>query len=353
MFEALTLGVFEAGLSWSIVFGKRDAFRRAFHGFDIARVAAVTERDVDRLMQDPSIIRNRAKIRATVENAHAMSSASPSLPALARSYESTCKRAPRSIADLPTSTPQADAFAKELKSQGYRFVGPTSVYAFMQNVGVVNDHIYGCFCATDFIQPPSPARGRCGSGSSEAHVRLLAPNRGSTHDGWLAGALRRHEGPVGRVEVASGDRLVDPLAPAADINEAAVLEPREVDPRAVRGLVGELAVGEACGQPEDVVGRPRLPLVDGPQAERHGRAVEGEDWNVGGRSTAIVGDRLVAADPPDSDRVHRHRIGELGNLALSAAACSASRPLTWPAHFKKYRSGFDLPVAMSTSSITK
>jgi DNA-3-methyladenine glycosylase I len=79
LFEALTLGVFEAGLSWSIVFGKRDAFRRAFHGFNVARVAAMTERDVDRLVHDPSIIRNRAKIQATVENARAMRSASPSI----------------------------------------------------------------------------------------------------------------------------------------------------------------------------------------------------------------------------------------------------------------------------------
>src|SRR5438309_8035882 len=78
LFEALTLGVFEAGLSWSIVFGKRDAFRRAFHGFDVAQVAAMTERDVDRLVQDPSIIRNRAKIQATIENARAMRSGSPS-----------------------------------------------------------------------------------------------------------------------------------------------------------------------------------------------------------------------------------------------------------------------------------
>jgi DNA-3-methyladenine glycosylase I len=148
LFEALTLGVFEAGLSWSIVFGKRDAFRRAFHGFDIAQVAAMTERDVDRLVQDPSIIRNRAKIQATVGNARAMRSASPSLAATARSYESTRKRAPRSIAELPSSTPHAAEFAKQLKSQGYRFVGPTSVYAFMQNVGVVNDHIHGCFRAT-------------------------------------------------------------------------------------------------------------------------------------------------------------------------------------------------------------
>jgi DNA-3-methyladenine glycosylase I len=152
LFEALTLGVFEAGLSWSIVFGKRDAFRSAFHGFDIAQVAAMTERDVDRLVQDPSIIRNRAKIQATVDNARATRSASPSLGELARSYESTRKRAPRSVADLPTSTPQADAFAEQLKSQGFRFVGPTSVYAFMQNVGVVNDHVHGCFRATDYTR---------------------------------------------------------------------------------------------------------------------------------------------------------------------------------------------------------
>jgi DNA-3-methyladenine glycosylase I len=151
LFEALTLGVFEAGLSWSIVFGKRDAFRRAFEGFDIARVAAMTERDVDRLLQDSSIIRNRAKIQATIDNARAMGSASPSLAALARSYASTRRRAPRSIAALPASTPRAAAFAKQLKSQGYRFVGPTSVYAFMQNVGVVNDHVHGCFRASDFI----------------------------------------------------------------------------------------------------------------------------------------------------------------------------------------------------------
>ena len=149
LFEALTLGVFEAGLSWSIVFGKRDAFGKAFRGFDVAKVAAMTERDIDRLRQDPSIIRNRAKIQATVYNARAMTSASPSLAALARSYESTRKRAPRSMADIPTSTPQADAFAKQLKAQGYRFVGPTSVYAFMQNVGVVNDHVHGCFRAAE------------------------------------------------------------------------------------------------------------------------------------------------------------------------------------------------------------
>jgi DNA-3-methyladenine glycosylase I len=150
LFEALTLGVFEVGLSWSIVFGKRDAFRKAFLHFDVAKVAAMTDRDVDRLVKDASIIRNRAKIQATVDNARAMSSAPRSLAELATPYEIMRKRAPRSLADLPKSTPQAEAFAKQLKSLGYRFVGPTSVYAFMQNVGVVNDHLHGCFRATDY-----------------------------------------------------------------------------------------------------------------------------------------------------------------------------------------------------------
>jgi DNA-3-methyladenine glycosylase I len=149
LFEALTLGVFQVGLSWSIVFGKRDAFRKAFRSFDVAKVAAMTERDVDRLVQDASIIRNRGKIQATVENARAMTSASPSLAELAKSNEFTRTSAPRSLADLPTSTPEAAAFAKQLKLQGYRFVGPTSVYAFMQNIGVVNDHLHGCFRAAD------------------------------------------------------------------------------------------------------------------------------------------------------------------------------------------------------------
>ena len=158
LFEALTLGVFEAGLSCRSCSAIGTAFGIAFHGFDVPRVAAMTEGDVDRLVQEPSIIRNRAKIQATVENARAMRSASPSLAALARSYASSRKRAPRSLADLATSTPQADAFAKQLKSQGYRFVGPTSVYAFMQNVGVVNDHIRGCFRATDYSQGPTKAQ---------------------------------------------------------------------------------------------------------------------------------------------------------------------------------------------------
>jgi DNA-3-methyladenine glycosylase I len=118
----------------------------------------MTDRDVDHLLEDASIIRNRGKIQATIGNARAMTSASPTLPTLAKSYSSSRERAPRSIADLPKSTPDAEALAKLLKAQGYRFVGPTSVYAFMQNVGVVNDHVHGCFRATDYAQ----ARGGTG-----------------------------------------------------------------------------------------------------------------------------------------------------------------------------------------------
>lgn len=150
LFEALTLGVFEAGLSWSIVFGKRDAFRIAFKGFDVAKVATMTGHEIDRLVQDSSIIGNRSKLQATVDNARAVMSASPDLASLARSYAVDRTRAPWSLAELPTSTAQAAEFARQLKSQGYRFVGPTSVYAFMQNVGVVNDHLHGCFRAADY-----------------------------------------------------------------------------------------------------------------------------------------------------------------------------------------------------------
>jgi DNA-3-methyladenine glycosylase I len=128
----------------------------------------MTGQDVDRLVQDALIIRNRGKIQATVDNARAMMTASPSLATLAKSYATTRKQAPMSTADLPKSTPQAEAFAKQLKSQGYRYVGPTSVYAFMQNVGVVNDHIHGCFRAADYAAEP-------GHGASLSERRSNGP----------------------------------------------------------------------------------------------------------------------------------------------------------------------------------
>jgi DNA-3-methyladenine glycosylase I len=150
LFEALTLGVFQVGLSWRVVFSKRDAFRVAFHAFDIAKIAKMTESDVNKLLQDPSIIRNRAKIQATIDNARATKSMSPSLANQVSAYEKVRKRSPRSVADVPVSSKDAILLAAQLKSHGYRFIGPTSVYAFMQNVGVVNDHVRGCFLASDY-----------------------------------------------------------------------------------------------------------------------------------------------------------------------------------------------------------
>jgi DNA-3-methyladenine glycosylase I len=137
----------------------------------------MSERDVDRLVQDPSIIRNRAKIQATVENARVMPSASPSLITLAKSYESTHAHAPRSLAEVPTTAPRAEAFAKQLKSQGYRFVGPTSVYAFMQNVGVVNDHVHGCFRATGYASTPTKVGGSRTPSSVAGLARAGLDNR--------------------------------------------------------------------------------------------------------------------------------------------------------------------------------
>ena len=149
LFERLSLEAFQSGLSWITILRRREGFRDAFAGFDPERIARFTEDDVTRLMGDTRIIRNRAKIQATVDNARAMMSSAPRLAELATSYEVIRERAPLSLADLPTSTPQAEAFARQLKSQGYRFVGPTSVYAFMQNIGLVNDHVHGCFRAVD------------------------------------------------------------------------------------------------------------------------------------------------------------------------------------------------------------
>ena len=131
-------------------------------------------------MTSDVIIGYHGKIQATVDNARAMMSATPTLEALAKSYEITRTRAPRSLADLPSSTPQAEAFAKQLKSQGYRFVGPTSMYAFMQNAGVVNDHVHGCFRASDYRTSTRS------HGGNAVHVypRYWATIRVKSHAAW-------------------------------------------------------------------------------------------------------------------------------------------------------------------------
>jgi DNA-3-methyladenine glycosylase I len=151
LFERLALESFQAGLSWSTILRKRDAFRSAFRGFDPAVVAAFGPRDRARLMADAGIVRNGAKIEATIGNAaaiRAIQAAFGSFDAyLADRLPGPTPRLPRSATsgDIPATTPAAEALSTDLRRHGMRFVGPTIVYAFMQSVGLVDDHLPGCF----------------------------------------------------------------------------------------------------------------------------------------------------------------------------------------------------------------
>jgi DNA-3-methyladenine glycosylase I len=146
LYERLCLEAFQSGLSWLTILRKREAFRAAFAGFDIASVARFGERDVERLMGDAGIVRNRAKIDAAIANARA-SAEIDDLAALIWSHapDHAARPVPRSMADLPAVTPESTALAKELKRRGFRFVGPTTAYALMQACGLVNDHLDGCW----------------------------------------------------------------------------------------------------------------------------------------------------------------------------------------------------------------
>lgn len=151
LFELLCLEGFQAGLSWITILRKRPAFRAAFDGFVPEVVAGYGPADVERLMADAGIVRNRSKIEATIGNARALLE----LQATGRTLDELVwdlgthpgHRRPRTIADIPASTPEAARLSKELKRLGFRFVGPTIVYAFLQSAGVVDDHLAGCFRA--------------------------------------------------------------------------------------------------------------------------------------------------------------------------------------------------------------
>ena len=150
LFEFLTLEGAQAGLSWMTILRKREGYRRAFAGFDPGAVARFTAVEVERLMADPSIVRNRAKIISTIENARAVLAIQAergSLAALLWSFVDgePLQPARRSLSDLPSETPIARAISKELRRRGLRFVGPTIVYALMQACGLVNDHETNCF----------------------------------------------------------------------------------------------------------------------------------------------------------------------------------------------------------------
>jgi DNA-3-methyladenine glycosylase I len=145
LFEALVSTYFENGLSWAVVFHKREALRRAFAGFDPAAVAAMTGCDVERLMNDRNIIRNRAKIEATVHNAQVLTSMS--LDELAWRYQPLRRHPLRKWSDGRMDSPESRGLAKALRQMGFRFIGPVVAHSFMQTVGIENGHFDGCFRA--------------------------------------------------------------------------------------------------------------------------------------------------------------------------------------------------------------
>ncbi|MFC1417419.1 DNA-3-methyladenine glycosylase I [Streptacidiphilus cavernicola] len=148
LYERISLEAFQSGLSWITILRRRETFRKAFADFDPAVVAAYRDEDVERLMADPGIIRNRAKVLATIANAGAvLALEDTTLDALVWSFAPAKPgRAPRALGDVPAVTPESTALAKELKRRGFRFVGPTTAYALMQACGLVNDHLADC-CA--------------------------------------------------------------------------------------------------------------------------------------------------------------------------------------------------------------
>jgi DNA-3-methyladenine glycosylase I len=145
LYERLCLEAFQSGLSWLTILRKREGFRRAFDDFDPEKVAAYGPVDVERLLADAAIVRNRRKIEATIANARATLDLPGGLATVIWRYAAPDAPAPKSLADVPATTPGSVALAKELKKHGFRHVGPTTVYALMQACGLVDDHLTDCF----------------------------------------------------------------------------------------------------------------------------------------------------------------------------------------------------------------
>jgi DNA-3-methyladenine glycosylase I len=147
LFERMSLEAFQSGLSWLTILRKRENFRRAFAGFDIGKVARFTDADVQRLMADAGIVRNRAKIDATIANARAVADfdSSEDLSDLLWSFAPPTRPRPADGSEIPSATDESKAMAKELKRRGFRFVGPTTAYALMQATGMVDDHVRDCW----------------------------------------------------------------------------------------------------------------------------------------------------------------------------------------------------------------
>lgn len=154
LFEKLCLEGFQAGLSWLTILRKREAFRRAFAGFDFTEVARFGDADVKRMLADASIVRHRGKIEAAIHNARRaeeLVADAGSLASFFWSFEPPAAERPNEVlrADIPATTPTSTRLSKELKRRGFRFVGPTTAYAFMQAMGMVNDHVRGCFARAE------------------------------------------------------------------------------------------------------------------------------------------------------------------------------------------------------------
>jgi DNA-3-methyladenine glycosylase I len=150
LFEMLTLEGAQAGLSWSTILNKREGYRRAFSGFEPGKVARFSSRSVDRLLSDPSIVRNRMKIESTVTNARAVLQVQEEDGSLDSYLWSFVEGSPkvnrfRKLGEIAAETPESKAMSKDMKRRGFRFVGPTVCYAFMQACGLVNDHVTSCF----------------------------------------------------------------------------------------------------------------------------------------------------------------------------------------------------------------
>jgi DNA-3-methyladenine glycosylase I len=146
LFEKLCLEAFQSGLSWLTILRKRENFRAAFRGFDLATVAAFGPDDVARLLADAGIIRNRAKIEAAIANATAALNLPAGLAALVWQYAGDQGPVPVTLADVPATTPASKALSADLRRRGFRFTGPVTAYAMMQACGIVNDHLADCFC---------------------------------------------------------------------------------------------------------------------------------------------------------------------------------------------------------------
>lgn len=149
LYERLSLEAFQSGLSWLTILRKREGFRRAFAGFEPKKVAEFDDGDVERLMNDVSIVRNRAKIDATIRNAHAIAELDVPLDDLLWSFapDPAARTRPELTSDVPAITRESKAMAKELKKRGFAFVGPTTAYALMQATGMVDDHLTTCWRA--------------------------------------------------------------------------------------------------------------------------------------------------------------------------------------------------------------